>query len=40
MLGILAVADRPMRFFADVAAARAWLDEPEIRGWSSAAARN
>ena len=34
MLGILAVPDRPMRFFTDAAAARAWLDEPEIRDWS------
>jgi hypothetical protein len=34
MLGILAVPDRPMRFFTDAAAARAWLDEPEIREWS------
>jgi hypothetical protein len=33
MLGILAVPDRPMRFFTDAAAARAWLDEPEIRDW-------
>jgi hypothetical protein len=35
MLGILAVPDRPMRFFSDPDAARAWLDEPEIREWSS-----
>lgn len=34
MLGILAVPDRPIRFFSDPAAARAWLDEPEVRGWS------
>jgi hypothetical protein len=34
MLGILAVPERPMRFFTDAAAARAWLDEPEIRAWS------
>ena len=40
MLGILAVPDRPMRFFADVASARAWLDEPEVRNWPSAAARD
>jgi hypothetical protein len=33
MLGILAVPDRPMRFFTDAAAARVWLDEPEIRDW-------
>jgi hypothetical protein len=34
MLGILAVPDRPMQFFSDVAAARAWLEEPEIRAWA------
>jgi hypothetical protein len=34
MLGILAVPDRPMRFFSDPVAARAWLDEPEVREWS------
>ena len=34
MLGILAVPDRPIRFFSDPAAARAWLDEPEVREWS------
>ena len=34
MLGILAVPDRPMRFFTDAVAAKAWLDEPEIRAWS------
>ena len=34
MLGILAVPDRPMEFFSDADAARAWLDEPKIRGWS------
>jgi hypothetical protein len=33
MLGILAVPDRPMQFFSDQAAARAWLDEPQVRGW-------
>jgi hypothetical protein len=33
MLGILAIPDRPMRFFSDPAAARAWLDEPEVREW-------
>jgi hypothetical protein len=37
MLGILAVPERPMQFFSDQAAARAWLDEPEVRGWSSEA---
>jgi hypothetical protein len=35
MLGILAVPERPMQFFSDVAAARAWLDQPEVRGWSA-----
>jgi hypothetical protein len=34
MLGILAVPERPMEFFSDVEAARAWLDEPQVRGWS------
>jgi hypothetical protein len=33
MLGILAIPERPMRFFADSAAARAWLNEPNIRHW-------
>lgn len=36
MLGILAVPDRPMRFFTDQKAARTWLDEPEVRQWSAA----
>jgi hypothetical protein len=34
MLGILAVPERPMQFFSDLAAARAWLDEPQVREWS------
>ena len=34
MLGILAIPDRPMRFFTDPDAARAWLDKPEVREWS------
>lgn len=34
MLGILAVPERPMQFFRDVEAARAWLEEPEIRAWA------
>lgn len=34
MLGVLAVPDRPIRFFSDAAAARAWLDEPRVREWS------
>ena len=39
MLGILAVPDRPMRFFEHPGPARAWLEEPQIRDWS-AQARN
>ena len=35
MLGILAVPERPMEFFSDVAAARAWLDQPDVLGWSA-----
>ncbi len=34
MLGILAIPDRPMRFFSDAEEARRWLDEPAIREWS------
>ncbi len=34
MLGILAVPDRPLRIFADVDAARNWLDDPQIRDWT------
>lgn len=34
MLGILAVPERPMQFFSNVEAARAWLEEPEIRAWA------
>ena len=34
MLGILAVPERPMQFFNDVEAARAWLEEPAIRAWA------
>jgi hypothetical protein len=33
MLGILAVPERPIQFFGDADAARAWLDGPEIRAW-------
>jgi hypothetical protein len=33
MLGILAVPDRPLRFFSSAEAAREWLDAPEIRDW-------
>ena len=39
MLGILAVPDRPIRFFGDPAAARAWLDEPAVRDWSKRSTR-
>jgi hypothetical protein len=35
MLGILAIPQRPLRFFSDPEAAREWLDEPDIRNWSS-----
>jgi hypothetical protein len=35
MLGILAIPNRPMRFFTDAGAARAWLDEPEVRNWAA-----
>jgi len=34
MLGILAVPERPMQFFNDVEAARAWLEEPGVRAWA------
>jgi hypothetical protein len=34
MLGILAVPDRPIRFFSDPTAARVWREEPEVREWS------
>jgi hypothetical protein len=33
MLGILSVPKRPIRFFASPTAARAWLDEADVRGW-------
>lgn len=33
MLGILAIPQRPLRFFGDPQAARTWLEEPEIRDW-------
>ena len=35
MLGILAIPDRPMRFFTDPAAARTWLEQPEVRAWTA-----
>jgi hypothetical protein len=35
MLGILAIPDRPMRFFTDADAARTWLEEPEVRDWQA-----
>jgi|FEC22Drversion2_1045045.scaffolds.fasta_scaffold01406_2 hypothetical protein len=33
MLGILSVPDRPMRVFTNARAARAWLNEPDVRHW-------
>lgn len=33
VIGILAAADRPMRVFTEVAAARAWLDKRANRLW-------
>lgn len=39
MLGILAIPQRPIRFFTDVAEARGWLDEPDVRDWSQRFAR-
>jgi len=39
MLGILAVPDRPIRFFSDPVAARAWLDGPAVRDWPKLQAR-
>jgi hypothetical protein len=33
MLGVLSVPKRPMRFFASVTAARAWLDGADVRDW-------
>ena len=35
MLGVLSVPERPMRVFASVRAARAWLNGPEVRAWRS-----
>ena len=35
LLGILAVPDRPMEFFSDRNTAQAWLDAPDVRGWSA-----
>jgi hypothetical protein len=35
MLGILSVPKRPMRIFASARAARAWLNEPDVRHWRS-----
>jgi hypothetical protein len=31
LLGVLAVPRRPLQFFAEVEAARAWLEQPEVR---------
>jgi len=33
LIGLLAAAKRPMRFFRTAAQARAWLERPDIRGW-------
>lgn len=33
MLGILAVPDRPLRIFSSASAARAWLNEADVRNW-------
>ena len=33
MLGILSIPKRPIRFFSNVAEARAWLEEPDVRDW-------
>jgi hypothetical protein len=40
LLGILAVPDRPMQFFSDLVSARAWLDQPDVRSWSSTPSKN
>jgi hypothetical protein len=34
LLGALAVPERPLQFFTDPEAGRAWLDQPDIRNWS------
>jgi hypothetical protein len=34
VLGVLAVPDRPIRFFNDLEKARAWLDDPAVRDWA------
>lgn len=36
MLGILAIPQRPLRFFEHPDPARAWLEEPQIRHWPAA----
>lgn len=33
MLGILSVPNRPMRVFSSARAARAWLDDADVRDW-------
>ena len=35
MLGILSVPKRPLRFFANATAARAWLEGPDVRDWAT-----
>jgi hypothetical protein len=34
LLGVLAVPRRPLQFFIDPKAGRAWLDQPDVRNWS------
>ena len=34
LLGVLAVPKRPLQFFIDPEAGRAWLDQPDVRNWS------
>jgi hypothetical protein len=35
LLGALAVPKRPLQFFTDPEAGRAWLDQPDVRNWSA-----
>jgi hypothetical protein len=39
LLGVLAVPRRPLQFFADPQAGRAWLDQPDVRNWSAGSIR-
>jgi hypothetical protein len=34
LLGVLAIPRRPLQFFIDPKAGRAWLDQPDVRNWS------